>query len=107
MARGPARSSPSWKPTGWRTTPWSSSYGDHGWALPRGKHWLLYDSGLRVPLLVRWPGRIAPDTVRESLVGSGELRFRCGRLGYFDREIARDHDWWGRAARLPRTAGDR
>ena len=25
-------------------------YGDHGWALPRGKYW-LYDSGLRVPLL--------------------------------------------------------
>ena len=42
-------------------------YGDHGWALPRGKHW-LYDSGLRVPLLVRWPGRIAPGTVREDPV---------------------------------------
>ena len=27
-------------------------YGDHGWGLPRGKYW-LYDSGLRVPLLVR------------------------------------------------------
>ena len=43
-------------------------YGDHGWALPRGKYW-LYDSGLRVPLLVRWPGRIAPGTVREDPVG--------------------------------------
>ena len=43
-------------------------YGDHGWALPRGKHW-LYDSGLHVPLLVRWPGRIAPGTVREDPVG--------------------------------------
>ena len=43
-------------------------YGDHGWGLPRGKHW-LYDSGLRVPLLVRWPGRIAPGTVREDPVG--------------------------------------
>ena len=42
-------------------------YGDHGWGLPRGKRW-VYDSGLRVPLLVRWPGRIEPGTVREDLV---------------------------------------
>ena len=42
-------------------------YGDHGWGLPRGKRW-VYDSGLRVPVLVRWPGRIAPGTVREDLV---------------------------------------
>ena len=42
-------------------------YGDHGWGLPRGKRW-VYDSGLHVPLLVRWPGRIAPGTVREDLV---------------------------------------
>ena len=42
-------------------------YGDHGWGLPRGKRW-VYDSGLRVPLLVRWPGRIAAGTVRDDLV---------------------------------------
>ena len=42
-------------------------YGDHGWGLPRGKRW-VYDSGLRVPLLVRWPGRIEPGTVRSDLV---------------------------------------
>ena len=42
-------------------------YGDHGWGLPRGKRW-VYDSGLRVPLLVRWPGRIEPGTVRGDLV---------------------------------------
>ena len=42
-------------------------YGDHGWGMPRGKRW-VYDSGLHVPLLVRWPGRIAPGTVREDLV---------------------------------------
>jgi N-sulfoglucosamine sulfohydrolase len=42
-------------------------FGDHGWGLPRGKRW-LYDSGLRVPLLVRWPGVIEPGTVRSDLV---------------------------------------
>lgn len=41
-------------------------WGDHGSALPRGKRW-LYDSGLRIPLIVRWPGVIAPGTVREDL----------------------------------------
>jgi N-sulfoglucosamine sulfohydrolase len=42
-------------------------FGDHGWGMPRGKRW-LYDSGLHVPFLVRWPGHIAPGTVREDLV---------------------------------------
>jgi N-sulfoglucosamine sulfohydrolase len=42
-------------------------FGDHGWGMPRGKRW-LYDSGLRAPLLVRWPGAIKPGTVREDLV---------------------------------------
>ncbi len=47
-------------------------YGDHGWGLPRGKRW-VYDSGLHVPLLVRWPGRIAPGTVRDDLVSFIDL----------------------------------
>lgn len=42
-------------------------YGDHGWGLSRGKRW-PYDSGLRVPLLVRWPGKVKPGSVREDLV---------------------------------------
>jgi len=31
-------------------------WGDHGWGLTRGKRW-VYDSGIRVPLLVRVPER--------------------------------------------------
>jgi len=42
-------------------------FGDHGWGMTRGKRW-LYDSGIRVPFLVRWPGKIKPGTVREDLV---------------------------------------
>ena len=42
-------------------------FGDHGWGLSRGKRW-LYDSGIHVPLLVRWPGQIEPGTVRDNLV---------------------------------------
>lgn len=42
-------------------------WGDHGRGLPRHKRW-LYDSGIRVPLVVRWPGKIVPGSVREDLV---------------------------------------
>ena len=42
-------------------------WGDHGVGLARGKRW-LYDSGVKVPLIVRWPGEIAPGSVRLDLV---------------------------------------
>lgn len=42
-------------------------FGDHGSCLPRGKRW-LYDSGIRVPFLVRWPGKIKPGSTRDDLV---------------------------------------
>ncbi len=47
-------------------------WSDHGQGLPRGKRW-LYDSGIHVPLIVRWPGKIAPGTVREDLVSLIDL----------------------------------
>ena len=47
-------------------------WGDHGRGLPRSKRW-VYDSGLRVPLLVRWPGKIASNTVDENLVSLFDL----------------------------------
>jgi len=47
-------------------------WGDHGRGLPRAKRW-LYDSGLRVPLLVRYPGKVAPGTVRDDLVSLMDL----------------------------------
>ena len=41
-------------------------WGDHGVGLARGKRW-LYDSGVKVPLIVRWPGEIEPGSVRLDL----------------------------------------
>jgi len=41
--------------------------GDHGDGLPRAKRW-LYDSGTRIPLVVRWPGKVAPGAVDDGLV---------------------------------------
>jgi arylsulfatase A-like enzyme len=42
-------------------------FGDNGRCLIRGKQW-LYDAGTHVPLLVRWPGRVKPGTVRKDPV---------------------------------------
>jgi len=44
-------------------------WSDHGRGLPRAKRW-IYDSGIHVPLIVRWPGEIEPGTVCEDLVSS-------------------------------------
>ena len=44
---------------------------DHG-PMPRGKRW-PHDSGIRSPLIARWPGGIAPGTVREELVSTIDL----------------------------------
>lgn len=47
-------------------------FGDNGRCHVRDKQW-LYDGGLHVPLLVRWPGRVAPGTVRDDLVSAIDI----------------------------------
>jgi uncharacterized sulfatase len=47
-------------------------HGDHGQAHVRGKQW-LYDSGIRVPLIVRKPGGAGAGTVSEELVSLLDL----------------------------------
>lgn len=42
-------------------------YSDHGGMLPRQKR-ELYDSGLRIPLIIRFPGRAMAGTVTDELV---------------------------------------
>ncbi len=46
--------------------------GDHGRPHVRGKQW-LYDSGIRVPLIVRWPEKIKPNQVSQEMVSSIDL----------------------------------
>jgi uncharacterized sulfatase len=47
-------------------------WSDHGRGLPRCKRW-PYDSGLRVPLIIRWPGRIKAGSVCDDLVNLIDL----------------------------------
>ncbi|MHC4743202.1 MAG: sulfatase family protein, partial [Planctomycetota bacterium] len=42
-------------------------WGDHGRGLPRCKRW-CYDSGIHVPLIIRWPGKLEPASVCDDLV---------------------------------------
>ncbi|MDX2019797.1 MAG: sulfatase [Deltaproteobacteria bacterium] len=42
-------------------------YGDHGAGLPRGKR-EVYDSGLQVPLIIRWPNKRGAGTKSDQLV---------------------------------------
>src|SRR5207247_987479 len=50
--------------------------GDHGRGMPRSKRW-LYDSGIHVPLIVRWPGHIKPGTVTDELVSFIDFAPTC------------------------------
>ena len=45
---------------------------DHGWSFPRGKA-SLYEYGTRVPLVLRWPRRIAAGQVVDAPVGLPDL----------------------------------
>ncbi len=47
-------------------------WSDHGRGFPREKRW-PYECGLRVPLIVRWPGKIPPGSVRKELICTMDL----------------------------------
>jgi len=47
------------------------NWSDHG-PMPRGKRW-PYDSGIHVPMIVRWPGGLEPGSVREELLSTIDL----------------------------------
>ena len=46
--------------------------GDHGAQFSRGKA-TCYEGGLRIPMIVRWPGRVKPGTVRNELASTIDL----------------------------------
>lgn len=46
--------------------------GDHGRCHVRGKQW-LYDAGIRIPLIVRWPGKLKAGRVNENMVSSIDI----------------------------------
>ncbi|MEZ6065442.1 MAG: sulfatase [Planctomycetaceae bacterium] len=41
---------------------------EQGSSFPYGGKWSLYDTGIRVATLVRWPGRVAPNSSSDALV---------------------------------------
>lgn len=46
--------------------------GDHGRCHIRGKQF-LYDGGIRIPMIMRWPGKVAPGQVSDDLVMSIDI----------------------------------
>ncbi|MEL7267445.1 MAG: sulfatase, partial [Planctomycetota bacterium] len=46
--------------------------GDHGRCHIRGKQF-LYDGGIRIPMIMRWPGTVKPGQVHEGLVSSLDI----------------------------------
>ena len=44
-------------------------FGDHGRCHVRGKQW-LYDEGIRIPVIIRWPGHIQPGTVVDDFISA-------------------------------------
>lgn len=47
-------------------------WSDHGMGMPRGKRW-IYDTGTLVPVIMRWPGQLKEQSVREDLVSVLDL----------------------------------
>ncbi len=54
-------------------------FGDHGRCHVRGKQW-LYEGGIRVPLLIRWPGHLEAGRVCDDLVSSIDFGPTCLHL---------------------------
>lgn len=53
---------------------------DHGRCMVRDKQF-IYDGGIKVPLLIKWPGNIKPGTVNENLVSLIDVSATVLQLG--------------------------
>jgi len=58
-------------------------YSDQGRPFPRGKQF-LYDEGLAIPLIIRWPGKLAPGSVCDDLVSMIDFAPTCLSLAGLD-----------------------
>ncbi len=47
-------------------------FGDHGRPMPRDKQF-LYDGGIKIPLIIRWPAMLEPGSVRDELINSIDI----------------------------------
>ncbi|WP_215224651.1 sulfatase family protein [Echinicola shivajiensis] len=60
-------------PTDWGYY-YKENYDPPGDAGPfRGRKWSLYEGGIRVPFMARWPGHFKPGTVMESIVHATDI----------------------------------
>jgi N-sulfoglucosamine sulfohydrolase len=51
-------------------------FGDHGRNHVRGKQW-LYDGGIHIPLIVRWPGKLESGIINENMVSAIDFAPTC------------------------------
>ncbi len=56
----------------------------------RGSKWNLYEGGIRVPLIVRWPGKTAPSSICKTPVWSPDLFPTFARVAETEAPSARD-----------------
>ena len=76
--------------------------GDNGRCHLRGKCW-LYDPGLQVPLIIRWPAAIEAGQVHEDLVSTIDISATILELAGVDLpEVLDGHPLWGPRARQRR-----
>ena len=74
--------------------------GDNGAALLRGKG-TLYELAINVPLIVRWPGKIAPGSQSDELISGEDI----GPTSLAAAGIATPSDWTGKSF-LPILLGE-
>ena len=68
---------------------------DHGRGGPREKRW-VYDAGIHMPLIVRWPGRVRAGEVREDLVSWVDVAPTLLSLAGVERSVAEELHMPGR-----------